>query len=66
MVVKCRLDSILTEKDISVNELSEMSGFTVLCLNKILSGYEPSVYVALLLAICLDCEVADIFSLSID
>lgn len=67
MVVKCLLDSYLTENDISVNQLSEMSGISELTLKKIMSGkYEPSVYVALLLSICLNCEVTDIFSLDIN
>lgn len=66
MVVKCRLDSYLTENDISVKKLSIDSGISELTLKMIMSGkYEPSVYVALLLSICLNCEVTDIFYLEI-
>ena len=62
MVVKCRLDSYLTENDISVKKLSEDSCISELTLKKIMSGkYEPSLYVALLLSICLNCQVSDIF-----
>ncbi len=64
MVVKCRLDSLLTENDISIDHLSSSTGVSVLTIKEILVGnYIPSVYVALLFSVFFGCCVDDIFYL---
>lgn len=64
MIVKCRLDSLLTENDVSIDHLSNSTGVSVLSIKEILAGnYIPSVYVALLFSVFFGCSVDDIFYL---
>lgn len=67
MIVKCRLDSLLTENDVSIDELSLKTNISVSTINAILSGsHIPSVYLCFVLCAFFGISIYDLVYLDDD
>lgn len=67
LIVKNRLDSLLTEDEVTIDEVSLKTGISILTLSAILSNsLTPSVFVAIILSNFFRCSVEDIFYLEIE
>lgn len=63
--IHCRLDELLTERGLTLVQLSQMVGITVVNLSVLKNDRARSVRFSTLTAICeaLECEVGDVLSL---